>query len=166
MPMRFTYQHQGQTYTLDLTAQPDGRYTASIGDRIVPVEARPLPNGGWHLRIEDKTYTVYSASQGDQRFVQVDAADYTLTIPSMKSTRRKTSSTGGELTAQMPGQVMAVLVAAGDSVTRGQTLLILEAMKMEIRVTAPEDSQVRQVFVQTGTVVERGQKLVLFDAPQ
>jgi biotin carboxyl carrier protein len=164
--MRFTYQHQGQTYTLDLTAQPDGRYTVSIGERIILVEARPLPNDGWRLRINDKTYTVYSAAQGDQRFVQVDAADYTLTVPSTKSTRRKTSSTGDELTAQMPGQVMAVLVAAGDAVTRGQTLLILEAMKMEIRVTAPEEGQIRQVFVQTGAVVERGQKLVLFETSQ
>lgn len=161
--MRFTYQHQDQTYTLDLTAQPDGRYTVLIGDRTIPVEVRPLPNGGWHLYIEDKTYTVYSAAQGDQRFVQIDAADYTLTIPSTKSTRRKISSTGDELTAQMPGQVMAVLVAAGNTVTRGQTLLILEAMKMEIRVIAPEDGQIRQVFVQTGAVVERGQKLVLFE---
>ena len=164
--MRFTYQHQGQIYTLDLTVQPNGLYTASIGGRTVPVEARPLPNGGWHLRIEDKTYTVYSAAQGDQRFVQVDAADYSLTIPSAKSTRRKTSSTGDELTAQMPGQVMAVLVAAGDTVTRGQTLLVLEAMKMEIRVIAPEEGQIRQVFVQTGAVVERGQKLVLFEMSQ
>jgi biotin carboxyl carrier protein len=164
--MRFTYQHQGQTYTLDLTVQPDGRYTASIGERAVPLEARPLPNGGWHLRIDDKTYTVYSTARNDQRFVQVNAADYSLTIPSAKSTRRKTSSTGDELTAQMPGQVMAVLVAAGDTVIRGQTLLILEAMKMEIRVIAPEAGQIRQVFVQTGAVVERGQKLVLFETPQ
>ena len=64
----------------------------------------------------------------------------------------------------MPGQVTVVLVKAGDETTRGQTLLILEAMKMEIRVTAPADGHVQQVMVQSGDVVERGQHLVLFEA--
>jgi biotin carboxyl carrier protein len=109
---------------------------------------------------------VYATGQGDHRFVQVDAADFTLTVPSTKSARRKTASNGDELIAQMPGQVTAVLVKAGDETTRGQTLLILEAMKMEIRVTAPADGRVQQVLVQSGEVVERGQRLVLFETAQ
>jgi len=67
---------------------------------------------------------------------------------------------GASLTAQMPGQVRALLVAKGDSVTRGQTLVILEAMKMEIRVAAPSDGKISRVNVQQGEVVERGQTLV------
>ncbi len=161
--MRFTYQHNGQTYTLDLVPQPNGQYSVSIGDRTVSVQAQALPNGGWRLRMDGEAHTVYAAAQGDQRFVQVDAATYTLSIPGAKSPRRKTSTNGDELTAQMPGQVTTVLVKAGEETTRGQTLLILEAMKMEIRVTAPADGRVRQVLVQSGAVVERGQRLVIFD---
>jgi biotin carboxyl carrier protein len=56
--------------------------------------------------------------------------------------------------------VREVLVQAGETVTRGQTLLLLEAMKMEIRVTAPADGQVRQVLVEAGAVLDRGQRLV------
>jgi 3-methylcrotonyl-CoA carboxylase alpha subunit len=162
--MRFTYQHQGQTYTLDVTPQPNGQYTVSIGERTLPLQVQAVPNGGWRFQLDDKWHTVYTAAHNDQRFVQVDAETYTLTVPNTKSLRRKAASTGDELTAQMPGQVTAVLVKAGDEATRGQTLLILEAMKMEIRVTAPADGRVKAILVQTGTVVERGQRLVLFEA--
>ena len=164
--MRFTYHYHydGQTYTLDLTSQANGHYTVSIGERSFSLQAQALPNGGWRLLLDGEAHTVYAAAQGDQRYVQVDAATYTLTVPSVKSTRRKTSTSGDELTAQMPGQVTAVMVKTGDQTTRGQTLLILEAMKMEIRVTAPADGQVQQVLVQPGEVVERGQRLVIFEA--
>ncbi|MEP6985364.1 MAG: biotin/lipoyl-containing protein [Chloroflexota bacterium] len=162
--MRFTYQYQGQTYTLDLTVQTNGQYTASIGEHRFPLQIQTLSNGGWRILLDGKSHTIYAASQDDQRFVQLDAAAYTLTVPSTKPIRRKSVSTGDELTAQMPGQVTAVLVKAGDETTRGQTLLILEAMKMEIRVTAPADGQVQQVLVQSGDVVERGQRLVVFES--
>jgi biotin carboxyl carrier protein len=60
--------------------------------------------------------------------------------------------------------VREVLVAEGDTVQRGQTLVILEAMKMEIRVAAPGDGQVRRLLVRQGDVVERGQRLVEIEA--
>jgi biotin carboxyl carrier protein len=64
----------------------------------------------------------------------------------------------------MPGQVVDVLVAEGETVTRGQTLVILEAMKMEIRAAAPADGRVKRLLVGKGDVVERGQHLVEFEA--
>jgi 3-methylcrotonyl-CoA carboxylase alpha subunit len=66
----------------------------------------------------------------------------------------------GELTAPMPGQVRAVNVSEGNAVTKGQTLLVLEAMKMEIRVHAPQDGVVKKLFVKQGQTVEREQILI------
>ncbi len=60
----------------------------------------------------------------------------------------------------MPGQVRAVNVKEGDAVTKGQTLLLLEAMKMEIRVQSPRDGLVKKLYVQQGQTVEREQLLV------
>ena len=60
----------------------------------------------------------------------------------------------------MPGIVRQVLVAEGQAVARGQALMLLEAMKMEIRVTAPEAGLVRRVAVTAGQTVERGQALI------
>ncbi|MBC7812830.1 MAG: acetyl-CoA carboxylase biotin carboxyl carrier protein subunit, partial [Burkholderiales bacterium] len=84
---------------------------------------------------------------------------FTAANPAARSRPRGRSSAGGDLTAQMPGLVREVLVSEGDTVERGQTLLILEAMKMEIRVSAPTDGVVKRLLVAVGDVVERGQRL-------
>jgi len=162
--MRYSYQHNRQTYNLTLEAETDNQFIVTIGERTYQVKAQPLANGGWRLLLDGQSYTVYAAAQADQRFVQVDAETYTLSVPSAKSTRRTTQTGSAELVAQMPGQVTAVSVQSGEVVTRGQTLIILEAMKMEIRVTAPADGQVQKVLVEQGAVVERGQRLALFEA--
>jgi 3-methylcrotonyl-CoA carboxylase alpha subunit len=77
-----------------------------------------------------------------------------------KSTKRQTSkASGGTLEAAMPGQVRGVLVGEGDIVEKGQALALLEAMKMEIRVAAPQAGKVIKVLIKVGDVVERGQQL-------
>jgi biotin carboxyl carrier protein len=159
---RFTYRSGDTTHTLDLDPQPDGGWLARMDGQSVRVQVQPLPDGGWRLLLNGAAATVYVAAQGDQRYVWHDGANYTLeTVRAGRRSRtRSTTASSGRLTAQMPGQVRMVLVAAGDAVTRGQTLIILEAMKMELRVAAPADGVVGQVHVQVGTVVERGALLV------
>lgn len=162
--MRYSYQYNGQTYNLTLEAQPDNHYQVTIGERTYEVKATPLANGGWRLLLDGQSHMVYAAAQNDQRFVQVDDQNFTLTVATSKSSRKTAQTGSAELIAQMPGQVTAVSVQAGEAVTRGQTVMILEAMKMEIRVTAPADGYIQQVLVQQGVVVERGQRLALFEA--
>ena len=66
----------------------------------------------------------------------------------------------GQIEAAMPGLVLDVLVAEGDRVERGDVLVLLSAMKMELRIAAPAAGQVTKVYCQAGQVVERGQTLV------
>ncbi|HVF11924.1 MAG TPA: biotin carboxylase N-terminal domain-containing protein [Actinomycetota bacterium] len=66
--------------------------------------------------------------------------------------------------APMPGSVLAVKVASGDKVVKGQELVVVEAMKMEHAVTAPSDGVVRAVLCAPGDQVERGKTLVDFEA--
>jgi biotin carboxyl carrier protein len=65
----------------------------------------------------------------------------------------------------MPGQVRAVNVSAGDTVSKGQVLVVLEAMKMEIRLQAPFDGQVLSIDASVGQTVEREQILVKMHRP-
>src|SRR5438874_1332604 len=67
----------------------------------------------------------------------------------------------GSLVAPMPGSVVSVAVAVGDPVRKGQTLVVLEAMKMEHPIGSPEDGVVREVQVAAGDQVERGTVLVV-----
>jgi acetyl-CoA/propionyl-CoA carboxylase biotin carboxyl carrier protein len=65
----------------------------------------------------------------------------------------------GGLVAPLPGVVLAVRAAVGDAVTAGQTLVVMESMKMELDVTAPTDGTVTALDVATGDHVARGQVL-------
>ena len=71
----------------------------------------------------------------------------------------------GHVTAPMPGKIIAVLVRAGDPVTIGQGLVVLEAMKMESTLTAEIAGTVAQVTVAAGDLVEGGALLVEITPP-
>ena len=63
---------------------------------------------------------------------------------------------GEQVTSPMPGNILAVNVAAGDTVKRGQVLMILEAMKMENEIMCPCDGKVASVNTSKGSSVESG----------
>ncbi len=63
----------------------------------------------------------------------------------------------------MPGKVIAVNVAEGDAVTEGQTLVVLEAMKMEMAIKAPRDGVVASVPQAVGAMVGDGDVLVALE---
>jgi len=64
-----------------------------------------------------------------------------------------------EVRAKLPGNVYEVFCALGDRVKKGETLLILEAMKMESPVTAPTDGTIATLDVEKGQTVQSGQLL-------
>ena len=74
---------------------------------------------------------------------------------------RNVASGGGKITAPMPGAIVAVQVAVGDRVKAGQTLVVLEAMKMEHIVAAPGDGKVAALNVSEGDRVDEGTELVV-----
>ncbi|MCZ8122961.1 MAG: acetyl/propionyl/methylcrotonyl-CoA carboxylase subunit alpha [Magnetospirillum sp.] len=70
----------------------------------------------------------------------------------------------GKLVAPMPGKIVAVAVAAGEQVKRGQKLVVLEAMKMEHTIVAPADGTVARVRFKPGEQTAEGEELVVFEA--
>ena len=66
----------------------------------------------------------------------------------------------------MPGRVTQLLFAAGDTVRRGEPLMIIEAMKMEHTVAAPVDGTVEAVRFAVGDLVEEGAELITLAAPR
>ena len=70
---------------------------------------------------------------------------------------------GGGCAASMPGKIIQVLVSEGDSVIKGQALVVMEAMKMEQTMTAPADGVVASVRVAEGDQVDAGAALIVID---
>ncbi|MGO9909543.1 MAG: acetyl/propionyl/methylcrotonyl-CoA carboxylase subunit alpha [Acidimicrobiales bacterium] len=76
---------------------------------------------------------------------------------------REQAASSGALVAPMPGTVLSVHAAAGEDVEAGQLLVIVEAMKMEHRITAPVAGRIRQLQATTGSQVATGDLLVALD---
>jgi biotin carboxyl carrier protein len=68
-----------------------------------------------------------------------------------------------EIRASMPGLVVRVVAEAGSAVTKGDAVVILEAMKMENEVRAPADGMIKEIRVQQGQTVEKGELLVVLE---
>lgn len=84
-------------------------------------------------------------------------------IPSAaKKTEPADAGSKNSIGAPMPGTILKVKVKAGDSVKKGDVLLILEAMKMENEILAPDDGAVASVLVTEGATVSTGDAMVTF----
>jgi biotin carboxyl carrier protein len=158
--VKVSFEHNAESISMDLT--PTGKsYRASIGEKIVNVEVLQAKEGKLDLLIDGQRFTAYISSDNAKRWVTINGQTLMLTKSSgARQVGHGGHHTAGELTAPMPGQVRAVNVEEGETVTKGQTLLVLEAMKMEIRVQAPQAGVVKRLFVKQGQTVEREQTLI------
>ena len=140
--------------------------------------------------IEDREYTVKVESfESDQAMVRVDGTLYRVKIPARaaRPTREKATprevparpkpdvspgppvpqgppavgGQGGAVVAPMPGLITAVLVNPGDTVRAGQTLLRMEAMKMENEIPSPTDGTIKEVKVSEGNEVQENTLLIV-----
>ena len=80
-----------------------------------------------------------------------------------EGTARRAHQTHGSLASPMPATVISVNVSPGDEVTAGQTLIVLEAMKMELPVRAPGDGRVGAVHCRVGDLVQADMSLIDFE---
>jgi biotin carboxyl carrier protein len=141
-------------------------YRVTVGERVYHVQAQPGLAGRLVLEIEGRRVLAHVVAQGAKRFVALEGRSYVLAPPERRSRGRLAGAGDDTLTATMPGQVIAVKVAVGETVERGQTLVVLEAMKMELRVAAPHAGTVRAIHVSQGQTVDRGQQLVEIHSEQ
>jgi biotin carboxyl carrier protein len=137
----------------DYIATLDGK---TISVQVVRVDAK---RGRMDLLIESQSVSAYVSSDGAKRWVTIDGHTLMLTKTSGAKRGVRHDHAGG-LIAPMPGQVRSVAVGVGDAVKKGQTLLTMEAMKMEIRIQALTAGRVKALYVKQGDVVEREQILV------
>ena len=147
------------------------RYTYRIPDEdeAVEVDIAPLddPAAGYRVTVRDRVFDLPARSlqraaflrQAGEITVQVDGREYRLYDGRQR--RRAPASAPGDLHAPMAGRIIRVLAKAGDSVQAGDTLLILEAMKMEQQITAPHDGVVSSLLCGEGDQVAAGQELVI-----
>jgi biotin carboxyl carrier protein len=130
-----------------------GRYTLLVGGKSYEVFARYLDRPD---ETAGQTYEVVVAGQSFEVHVE-DERERAL-VGSLKA-----SQVAGDITvrAPMPGLVLSVLKEVGAEVARGETVAVLEAMKMENDLTTPHDGIVKEIHVKEGQTVNQGDILMV-----
>ncbi|WKE66833.1 acetyl/propionyl/methylcrotonyl-CoA carboxylase subunit alpha [Gallaecimonas kandeliae] len=146
---------------------------------IEPLEVLARPqDGGWQLRFHDHQILAQGRLDGDRLQASLDGHQLHLPVwqhgdcvmlfdqgqpfevREYRSDAQHQAGDEGDLTAPMNGTIVAVPAKAGDQVKAGDTLIVMEAMKMEYAIAAPCDAVVAEVFFQVGDRVNDGAELV------
>lgn len=160
---RFDFEYQGEALLAHLSYLHDGALQLAVGEvnAVLDFVALPADTGTrMDLRFNGQRQTVQTwqvdenvhvfCALGATQIVEIDALAHA----------GEAAAEGGRLTAPMPGKVVSFAVKAGDTVTKGQALAVMEAMKMEHTIAAPADGTVAELLYAPGDQVNEGAELL------
>ncbi|MDE2147161.1 MAG: 3-methylcrotonyl-CoA carboxylase [Burkholderiales bacterium] len=158
-------QRPAQELAVVLERLHDGATRLDLGEQGWPFSARPLGPDRFDLRLGERRLTVAVHARGERYAVFCEAGSAELTRFDPIAHAGDAAEAGAGLAAPMPGKLVALLVAAGDAVQRGQALAVMEAMKMEHTIAAPRDGVVEALLYAVGDQVADGAALLRLAAP-
>jgi biotin carboxyl carrier protein len=138
------------------------RYEGSVSEPPA-ARATSLGNGRFELVDGSRRRTAYAVKRGAETWVFLDGEVHVISSsPGTAPGRRAHAVQDDEaaLAAPMPATVVSIAVTAGDRIARGDVLMTLEAMKMEMAIRAPRDGIVRRIACQAGELVQAGVPLI------
>ncbi len=164
----FGFAYRGEDFTAGLAygrgTQAAQTYQLGIGEGEGRIDAtlqwRALADGRLELGLDGKRTVVVVHAQGDQLSIFTEAGSTQITVVDQLAHAGDTGHEGGRLTAPMPGKVVSFTVKAGDKVSKGQPLAVMEAMKMEHTIAAPGDGVVLELLYVPGDQVSEGAELL------
>ncbi len=165
--MKYVATIAGTPTVVDVSGGPDGRYRLAIGDEVWEVDARLTAQGFCSLLVGGASYVADVLDRDGTCVVDVGGEAYEILVEEQTRwiirTRGGTAGAGqGQtLIAPLPGKITHVAGRPGDQVRAGDTLVVIEAMKMENEFKASAAGTVAEVRVQPGQAVNPGDVLVV-----
>ena len=165
--MKFSAEVEGRVIPLEVTGA-GGRYRVTVAGETLEVDARQVGESGWSLLLGAGSHLADLSEEDGVTVVTVDGEVHRIRIEEesryLIRTRGGTVAARGQvLKAPMPGRVVLIEVTVGQRVSRGDGLVILEAMKMENEFRATGDGTVKEIRVQPGQTVNPGDVLVVVE---
>jgi len=163
--MKFEAELGGETIAIEVTGQ-DGHYRVAVGDEVCEVDARQATEGIWSLLIGSESHVVDVSERDGVAVAEVDGETYHIRVEEetryiIRTRGGKVAAGGQVLKAPMPGKVVHIAAGVGHTVAPGDTLVVLEAMKMENEFRAAVAGTVKEIRVAAGQAVNPGDTLVV-----
>jgi len=156
------YVHRGEEVIARYIRNRDGSFKYDVGGHCGVARIPRSENGSLELEIDGVQRVLSVTADGPRYWVQGKTGEVALVeVPRFPEPERE--QVAGGYAAPMPGRIVAVNVEPGQKVSRGQVLIILEAMKMEHLIDCTDDGTVNEVRVAAGQQVEAGDVLLIVD---
>ena len=137
-------------------------YRYKINGNLYKVTVGDIEDNNVHVEVNGTAYTVELEKKAGPKIKPVvRTAATTPAAPPPAVSRPVVAGSKSGIKSPLPGVILEIKVKEGDTVKRGQTLLVLEAMKMENEIAAPKDGTVVQIATSKGAVVETGTPLIV-----
>ncbi|GAB1421508.1 methylcrotonyl-CoA carboxylase subunit alpha [Anaerolineales bacterium] len=159
-----TFVHEGQTFRVALSpTEVEAVYQLEIDGEKSSGKVLLADKGLYQIQVGDVVKEVRVYESEDQIWVHCEGYSRVLSWVNPLAEPTLEGNTRGSLRSPMPGQIVKVVVAIGESVQKGQLLMILEAMKMEHRIEAPYSGIVKELFYGLGDQVRQDEVLINID---
>ncbi len=136
-------------------------YKITIAGQTYDVVVGDLMSSPVEVSVDGTTYQIELPESAAASTTPSIAAPKTISTSPQAVSRPSVPTSGGDgvIRSPMPGRIVGVSVSIGDSVTKGQPILILESMKMENTIASPIDGTVSAIHVAASSSVQHGQTL-------
>lgn len=158
--MRLRVAHNGSETEIEVVRHSNGSFRVAIDGEVLEIAATVSVDGLVRFEHEERSIRAAGIANGDQRQLWVDGRIFHYEVRS--GARVESGPHDHGLTSPAPGVVAEVHAEAGQSVRKGQKLLVLESMKMFFPVLAPRDGRVARVLCRQGESVDAGIPLLEF----
>lgn len=172
MPLNITV--DDTNFEVKIISQEGNNIEISIDGRIYNLDVERIHAGSYSIINKNKSYNIDLIQGQGQRHYLVNMAYSTYDVNIIDAQARylesrhkgQHSDSHNEIASPMPGKVVKVLVEEGDTVTAGQPLIVISAMKMESEYKSGVDGVVTKINCQAGEIVEANKPLIIVDAQE
>ncbi len=150
------FNHEGERLRVTAKSKGADQYQVNVGDRTLDLRAVALPDGRVRIEHEDQHFYAAAGRIGSKDLhIRVNNQTYSLQAHTGSGSSNAVEGDGTVL-APMTGTILKIHIGVGDTVTAGQTVAVLTAMKMEHKLLAGIDGTVTEVLESEGATVDQG----------
>jgi biotin carboxyl carrier protein len=167
--MAFIAKMGEQDYLVEIEENGKSVHRVSVDGNEFVVDGKKTGRTNYSLIVDNRSFEIEVDNTDDEYRVLVDGRNYRIHLVDERRVRIGSAQSGLELQGRqsisvpMPGKIVAVLATEGDTVEKGQGLVIVEAMKMENEVRSPIAGEVKEIKVKPGDTVEGGAVLLIVE---